>query len=69
MGRLIAVPCIRTCCDAVSRVSRLELLDEVEELELVLGHYAVSWGVVPGKEMRWVGWGLKEKVRREEDDE
>lgn len=25
------------------RVARLELLDEVEELELVLSHYAVSW--------------------------
>ncbi|KAI0002228.1 S-adenosyl-L-methionine-dependent methyltransferase [Russula compacta] len=27
------------------RLSRLELLDEVEELELVLDHYAISWGV------------------------
>lgn len=41
----------------VERVSQLELLDEVEELELVLGHYAVSWGVT-GCER----WGLQERV-------
>ncbi|KAI0250921.1 leucine carboxyl methyltransferase [Lactifluus subvellereus] len=29
----------------LQRLSRLELLDEVEELELVLDHYAISWGV------------------------
>jgi [phosphatase 2A protein]-leucine-carboxy methyltransferase len=63
---LIAVP---TCCDGVSRVSQLELLDEVEELELVLGHYAISWGALVGKELQWKEWGLKEKVRWEEDDE
>lgn len=27
------------------RLSQLEMLDEVEELELVLDHYAISWGV------------------------
>ncbi|KAH9976148.1 S-adenosyl-L-methionine-dependent methyltransferase [Lactifluus volemus] len=38
----------------LQRLSRLELLDEVEELELVLDHYAISgasrsdaWGLVP----------------------
>ena len=41
----------------VERVSQLELLDEVEELELVLSHYAVSWGMT-----RCVSWGLKERV-------
>ena len=27
------------------RLSQLEMLDEVEELELVLDHYAISWGI------------------------
>jgi len=40
----------------MDRVSQLELLDEVEELELVLSHYAVSWGVTQEME-----WGLKKK--------
>ena len=26
------------------RISRLEHLDEIEELRLVLGHYCVAWG-------------------------
>ena len=42
--------------------SRLEMLDEVEELELVLQHYAISWGVKVGSEAdldgRWSGWGI-----------
>lgn len=29
----------------LQRLSQLEMLDEVEELELVLDHYAISWGV------------------------
>jgi [phosphatase 2A protein]-leucine-carboxy methyltransferase len=41
----------------VERVSQLELLDEVEELELVLSHYAVSWGATGCGT-----WGLKERV-------
>ncbi|KAG8934850.1 carboxy methyl transferase for protein phosphatase 2A [Tulasnella sp. 417] len=28
----------------LERLSRLELLDEIEELDLVLGHYVVTWG-------------------------
>jgi [phosphatase 2A protein]-leucine-carboxy methyltransferase len=40
----------------MGRVSRLEMLDEVEELDLVLGHYAVSWGMLGTK---WSDWGLK----------
>jgi hypothetical protein len=27
-----------------ARISKLEPLDEVEELELVLDHYCVAWG-------------------------
>jgi hypothetical protein len=26
------------------RISKLEMLDEVEELELMLSHYCVAWG-------------------------
>jgi [phosphatase 2A protein]-leucine-carboxy methyltransferase len=29
----------------LQRLRQLEMLDEVEELELVLDHYAISWGV------------------------
>ena len=32
----------------------LEMLDEVEELELVLDHYAVTWGMFNAE----CGWGL-----------
>ena len=27
----------------LSRIKRLEMLDEVEELDLVLEHYAITW--------------------------
>ena len=46
----------------MSRVSQLEMLDEVEELDLVLGHYAVSWGtLLLGNKLgtKWCDWGLK----------
>ncbi|KAF8320326.1 leucine carboxyl methyltransferase [Clavulina sp. PMI_390] len=47
-----------------SRIAALEMLDEVEELDLVLEHYVVAWGVkVPDKEAGpgdLIGWGLKE---------
>ena len=49
----------------VSRVSKLEMLDEVEELDLVLGHYAISWGMLqPGNESgrEWLDWGIKNKL-------
>lgn len=47
----------------MERVSQLELLDEVEELELVLSHYAVSWGVT-----REIEWGLKKRVSLIEEE-
>ena len=52
----------RACLDPgeLERVSQLELLDEVEELELVLGHYAISWGLVG--DGAWGEWGLKERA-------
>jgi len=56
------------------RIAQLEMLDEVEELELVLDHYAISWGVRFPDE-NWVReggdtWGLvrKDQVENEDDD-
>ncbi|KDQ20202.1 hypothetical protein BOTBODRAFT_27613 [Botryobasidium botryosum FD-172 SS1] len=56
----------------LERISRLEMLDEIEELELVLDHYAISWGakLPPDSEAgdlaRVVGdlrgWGLAAKT-------
>lgn len=46
------------------RISKLEFLDEVEELELVLDHYCVAWGVkVPPAKRQEIeaqpgGWDL-----------
>ncbi|GAA5883007.1 hypothetical protein JCM3774_001757 [Rhodotorula dairenensis] len=34
--------------DELERVTKIEQIDEVEELNLVLEHYAVSWGTVAG---------------------
>jgi len=45
-----------------ARIARLEMLDEVEELELVLQHYAISWGVkVPDgykSADSWKNWAI-----------
>ena len=30
--------------DKHRRVSKLEMLDEIEELKLVLSHYMIAWG-------------------------
>ena len=42
------------------------MLDEVEELELVLDHYAVTWGLKlfksiedEGAKASWTSWGLQ----------
>lgn len=38
------------------------MLDEVEELNLVLEHYAITWGLFlsdPGINVAWGQWGLK----------
>jgi [phosphatase 2A protein]-leucine-carboxy methyltransferase len=41
------------------------MLDEVEELDLVLAHYAVTWGLKlpqgprPNHPSKWIDWGLK----------
>lgn len=52
--------------EEAERISRLDMLDEIEELELVLGHYAITWGVkVPESKAdvkdHWTGWGLQPK--------
>ena len=47
-------------------ISRIEMLDEVEELELVLAHYAITWGVKCPVEVTekaeklaaWRAWGF-----------
>lgn len=44
------------------------MLDEVEELDLVLAHYAVTWGLkLPSSQQlnfvsKWIEWGLKAPV-------
>jgi len=47
-------------------IAKLELLDEIEELELVLDHYVISWAVKPsddsGTGAELGTWGLKRKV-------
>ncbi|KAI9062410.1 leucine carboxyl methyltransferase [Trametes sanguinea] len=50
----------------LERISQLEMLDEIEELELVLAHYAITWGIklppVAGAlRARWQDWGLTRK--------
>ena len=55
-------------------ISSLEMLDEVEELDLVLGHYAVTWGLkLPGGQRlnsltKWVEWGLKTPPQGDQPD-
>lgn len=45
----------------LKRISTLEFLDETEELDLVLDHYAISWGLYlpPDHVGFWNHWGLK----------
>ncbi|KAI0061215.1 leucine carboxyl methyltransferase [Artomyces pyxidatus] len=59
--------------EELERISRIEMLDEVEELELVLNHYAISWGVkipVSGTESAdWSSWGLRRHIQAEVDED
>jgi len=54
------------------RLAQLEMLDEVEELELVLDHYAISWGVkFPDENWACEGgnaWRLVRKDQMEDQD-
>lgn len=55
---------LRSRCLTLSRISKLEMLDEVEELNLVLEHYAITWGLfVPasGTVGHWAQWGLSSR--------
>ena len=57
---------MRSDLTLLCRISQLEMLDEIEELELVLAHYAITWGVKypadvttdPEKSRAWSTWGL-----------
>ena len=53
------------------RISQLEMLDEIEELDLVLAHYAITWGAKfpPNSselKARLTEWGLKRKADEED---
>ena len=55
-------------------ISLLEMLDEVEELDLVLAHYAVTWGLKFPRDQqlsspsKWIEWGLKAPTRSDHPD-
>ena len=47
------------------------MLDEIEELELVLAHYAITWGAklppnATDLKAKWASWGLRRKVNEDE---
>jgi [phosphatase 2A protein]-leucine-carboxy methyltransferase len=50
---------------SLDRIAKLEFLDETEELDLVLDHYAISWGLhlasLNDETTQWGDWGLKQK--------
>lgn len=53
----------------LERISKLEMLDEIEELDLVLEHYAITWGLFNDKEaIEWKDWGFKEQVLDMEEE-
>ncbi|KAF9560962.1 leucine carboxyl methyltransferase [Agrocybe pediades] len=50
--------------EELQRISKLEFLDETEELDLVLAHYSISWGLYLGdlsSSPTWGNWGLTRK--------
>lgn len=62
---------MRSDLTLLCRISQLEMLDEIEELELVLAHYAITWGVkLPANsrdlKARWADWGLSRKEADEQ---
>ena len=49
----------------------MEMLDEIEELELVLAHYAITWGAklplnAADLKAKWSAWSLRRKVSDDE---
>ncbi|KAJ7119623.1 leucine carboxyl methyltransferase [Mycena epipterygia] len=58
----------------LERIAKLELVDEVEELDLVLDHYAITWGLfIPQSESAsaaaWGQWGLSAKLEAAVDED
>lgn len=56
----------------LSRIAQLELVDEIEELDLVLEHYAITWGLfIPpsASATLWSQWGLSIKAAAPVDEE
>lgn len=59
----------------IVRISRLEMLDEIEELDLVLEHYAITWGVKlyqkegQSLDADWAKWDLQLQTVEESDDD
>ncbi|KAJ7207981.1 leucine carboxyl methyltransferase [Mycena pura] len=52
--------------EELERISQLELVDEIEELDLVLDHYAITWGIgapQAATAAAWGQWGLSTKAR------
>jgi hypothetical protein len=56
--------------------SQLEMLDEVEELNLVLQHYAITWGVkLPDiadgskSKAKWVDWEMRASTVNEDEED
>ncbi|GAW04346.1 leucine carboxyl methyltransferase [Lentinula edodes] len=64
----------RTFIDPIEldRISKLEMLDEIEELDLVLEHYAITWGLstahLGNRKAPWGEWGLQRREQHEEDE-
>ncbi|KAF5357354.1 hypothetical protein D9758_005884 [Tetrapyrgos nigripes] len=57
--------------EELERISGLEMLDEVEELDLVLQHYAIISSLAVSSQeglSLWEQWGLRVKERKSEDD-
>ncbi|TDL18052.1 leucine carboxyl methyltransferase [Rickenella mellea] len=47
----------------LERISHLEMLDEIEELNLVLDHYAITWGFKgQDGDGQWTNWGLQKEA-------
>ncbi|KAF9047438.1 leucine carboxyl methyltransferase [Panaeolus papilionaceus] len=56
--------------EELERISRLEFLDETEELDLVLAHYAISWGLEAHGSAGsfWNQWSIEKKPRSKDED-
>lgn len=69
LERLVFPGISRSLYSYFASISSLEFLDETEELDLVLAHYAISWGLSISDmplTFKWGGWGLKKKIAEKE---